>query len=64
MSRPLGDSFSAYISGGFDPERHVEKFSMNFFGNQRDTGPREALDCGDLSEGDRRMLYGLETRKE
>ena len=64
MSCQLGDSFIAYISGGFDPERHVEKFLMDFFGNKGTTGPREALDCGALSEGDGRMLYGLEMRKE
>jgi hypothetical protein len=34
MSCPYGDSFIAYVSGGFDTERHVEKFSMNFYGNQ------------------------------
>jgi len=52
MSCPLGDSFIAYISGGFDPERYVEKFLMNFLGNEENTGTREALERGALSEGD------------
>src|SRR5262249_37407199 len=31
MSCPPGDSFIADISGGFDPERYVEKFLMKFW---------------------------------
>jgi hypothetical protein len=64
MSCQLGDSFIAYISGGFDPARHVEKFLMDFFEIRETQGLAKLWIAAPFSEEDGRMIYGLETRKE